>query len=120
METTLTIRPTVIARPGEAREGTLDVLAMPYEGGEKALVVFRDADDARAYQDHAGKHTLAEGYKLVAVNVEELTAILEVHELRYVAMPEPWTGEGVVDTFEADSFVVLLKGEAPEAKRGEA
>ena len=36
-----------------------------------------------------------------------------MHGCTHVAMPEPWTGEGSVDRFEAAAFIGLLEESVP-------
>ena len=105
------ISPTVILRKGEPRLGVPELAVTMGEGADEALIVFRGADDARAYQRAAaGKHSAAEGFEVVDVNLEGLSALLDGHGLGYVAMPERWTGRGGVDLFDAGDFLAMLEG----------
>ncbi len=105
--------PTVIVRLDE-RKGTLGVVTTGKGSEQEALIVFRGPEEAQKYQEHVGKHTSAEGYRLASLDLEELEALLVVWGLGSVAMPEPWTGEGMVDFFEASNFIAMLE-ESPRA-----
>jgi len=45
----------------------------------------------------------------VTLDLETVAALLEYLGLSYVAVPEPWTGEGAVDVFEAENFIRMLE-----------
>ena len=80
------------------------------EGKDEALLVFRGPEDAWDYQRTTGKHTAEEGFMVLGLGDEALTAMLDKHGLSWVAMPEPWTGEAGsgVDLFRRESFLGML------------
>jgi len=115
-EREIPISPTIIvwAGTGESSVGLRPSgggLVTAGEGEKRALIVFRGPEDAFAYQRHTGKHTDAEGFKVVGVLEERaLATILETQDLRYVAMPEPWAGGAAgVDLFTAGNFLRMLE-----------
>ena len=102
-DVTFVVYPTVIVD-----SGTLEVVTAG-EGEDEALVVFRGPEDARRFQEHTGRHAPADGYKLIGMTHEAVASLLKRYGLRYVAMPEPWTGEGRVDVFKAGTFIAMLE-----------
>jgi hypothetical protein len=101
-----TIRPTVIVR---VLPDCLQAVTAG-EGESEGLIVFRDPEDARAYQETTGKHTAGEGFLLIGMDCEAIADLLGAHGLHYVHMPEPWTGGNAgVDTFTAENFVRFLE-----------
>lgn len=111
-ESTFVLAPTVILRLDA--EGTLGVVTAG-EGPKEALIVFRGPEDARGYQRTTGKHTEAEGFKLIGMGEEALVALLDKLGLSMVAMPEPWTGDASsrVDLFSRENFLRFLEACAP-------
>ena len=103
------VSPTVLVRLGE--EGEAFGVVTLGKGEEEALVVFRGPEDARAYQEHTGKHTAAEGVAVIGMDLDAVSAVLDVTGVGRVAMPEPWTGDGLVDLFEARDFFALFREE---------
>lgn len=97
---------TVIMR---GRPESPDLVTIGKEEDTEALVVFRGPEDARAFQEVAGWCDERHGFELTDAGREDLAAILDERGLLYVAMPEPWTGEGGVDLFNADAFLLLLE-----------
>ena len=84
------------------------------KGGEKeAVTVFRGPEEARRFQQQTGRYTSEEGFVLIGVGIEALTAVLEAHGIGYVAMPEPGPARAWW-TFEADDFIAMLE----ESPRG--
>ena len=76
----------------------------PVPGGDaRALVVCRSEEDACAFMETAG-YTEEGGYKPASVGHEELRVLLNACGLDQVAMPEAWTGSGLVNFFDAEGF----------------
>jgi hypothetical protein len=73
----------------------------------------RPEGEAERFRGATGRYPESEGFKTLCVDLEGLRAFLDVHECSHVAMPEPWTGEGVVDHFEAAAFIGMLEESAP-------
>ncbi len=115
-EETIRVSPTVLVwwRPEEDSYGVVTA----GEGAEKALVVFRNAEDARAFQGQTGKHTPAQGIEPKRAGLEELAALLEDQGIAWVAVPEAWTGEGMVDLFGAGDFLDMLETSPKERGGG--
>lgn len=88
----------------------------PVPGGDaRALVVCRSEEDARAFMESAG-YTEEDGYKPANVDHEELRVLLNACCGRdQVAMPEAWTGSGLVNFFNAEGFVKMLEDSLQEA-----
>ena len=109
------IRPTIIATAPAADTVGFVTVRFPGVRGE-ALIVFRGPEEAREYQEAAGKHTAREGYKIVVgMGAGALADVLDALGAPLVAMPRsPWTGEGGVDFFDAAEFVAMLE----ESRRG--
>jgi hypothetical protein len=100
------VTPTVLYR----MHGDKHAAAVVEEAGEgRALIVFRSVEEAEKYRNATGKHPASEGWKPVALELEDLGNVIEMHECTHVVMPEPWTGEGGVDFFEADAFIGMLE-----------
>lgn len=110
-EAEFVLAPTVIVR---LLPDCLGVVTATQDGKE-ALIVFRGPEDARGYQRTTGKHTEAEGFKLIGMSEEAVVAVLDTHELSWVLMPEPWTGDAVsgVDLFARENFLELLATSEP-------
>jgi hypothetical protein len=106
-EAIITLEPTILLWVNEA-EGIFGALTARKDGIE-ALIVFRNPEDARCYQEESGNHTAAEGFQCVGVGPKALAALLEKHGLETVAMPEEWTSAGAVDLFDAGDFVQMLE-----------
>ncbi len=105
------LAPTVPVRKLPGRLGVVTARS----GGKEALIVFRGPEDARGYQRTTGKHTAAEGFQLVGMGEEALAALLDMHGLSWVAMPEPWTGDSSsgVDLFTRENFLSFLAESTP-------
>jgi hypothetical protein len=110
---TFTLCPTTIMRVDE-QEGKLGVVSAGH-GPDEALVVFRGPEDAWAFQRTSGKYTEAEGCTVVGMDRNAVAALLDKQGLRYVAMPEGWTGDpsGRVDLFSAENFLKFLDESEP-------
>src|SRR5215218_1610787 len=106
-EATVHIEPTVLCRVGRSR-GTLEMVTVDADDG-RALLVFRSEEEAERYREHTGSYPESEGFKPIRVDHKDLANIIEMHGCTHVDMPEPWTGEGGVDRFEADVFVGMLE-----------
>ena len=106
-EEPLAITPTDIVRDREGDETFGLVTA--FEGEDEALIVFRGPEDAFGFQEHVGRYTPEEGYRVIGMDHRALDALLEREGIGYVAMPEPWTGKGMVDLFERGDFFALLE-----------
>lgn len=105
MADTFVLRPTALLRfDGDV----LAVATMNADEGQ-AMLVFRDPDEARKYQEHTGKSLPSEGFKRMQLGEEEIDALLDTNGIGYVAMPEPWTGGGGVDLFTAENFLEFLR-----------
>ena len=56
-----------------------------------------------------GKHTTAEGFRIINMDRDDVEGALEMCARPLVAMPQTWTGgRGRVDTFTAQNFLRLL------------
>jgi hypothetical protein len=98
------VTPTILYRLGH---GKLEGVTI--QGDEEhAMVVFRSEEEAEKFRGATDQYPESEGFKVASMDHEELAAFLKVHGCTYVAMPEPW-GEGVVDFFEADTFIGMLE-----------
>ncbi len=106
------IRPTVLVLDREGDETFGFVTA--WEGEGKALIVFRGPEDAFGFQKHTGRYTPGEGFRVIGMDHQALEALLDKEGIEYVALPEPWTGKGMVDLFEASNFIAMLE----ESSRG--
>ncbi len=107
------LTPTVLLRLIEARVGEYTEerveLVTAGSGTEEALIVFRNPEEAEKFRKTTGKYSAAEGFRRIGMGLEAIKAVFEKWGLRYVHMPEAWGESGVVDTFEADSFVRMLE-----------
>jgi hypothetical protein len=108
-EEAITIVPPVLCR---ARRGTLEAVTARHEGAH-ALIVFRSEEEAEKYRAATGKYPEEEGFKAVSIDHEHRANIIDKHGCSHVALPEPWTGEGSVDRFEAEAFVGMLEESVP-------
>jgi hypothetical protein len=99
------LSPTVIVRFTPEKISVVTV----GKGPDEALLVFRGPEDARGYQEAFGKHVRGLGFELVGMTREAVASLLDKHDLSYVAMPEPWTGDARVDLFTAENFLRLLE-----------
>jgi len=110
---TFILEPTVLYRMDPERD-LQSTATVPTEIGE-ALIVFRGPEDARGYQRTTGKHTAEEGFKPVSLSGEEISGVLDMHDLSVVAMPEMWTGDAssYVDVFSRGNFFRFLEECAP-------
>ncbi len=115
------ITPTIIHRayagPDVAHEFTHGVATVEKPEKGRALIVFRSQEEAEKYRSATGKHPEEEGFRTLALDLEELGHIIEEHGCTHVAMPEPWTDDlsGGVDFFAASDFIAMLEGSAGEA-----
>lgn len=103
----LVIYPTVIYRIMPDGD-TLAAVVVNTEDG-RALCVFRNVEEAEKYRRHTGQYSEEEGFKPIAVDHETLADMLRIHDCTLVAMPEPWSGTGGVDTFTAENFIKMLE-----------
>ena len=99
------VTPTIIHRD------THTAAVVEHEDG-RALIVFRSEEEAEKYRRHTGKQPEEEGFKPVAVDLEDLANIIRLHDCTHVAMPEPWTGNGLVDFFAAGDFIGMFRESA--------
>jgi len=103
------IRPTILCR---MERGTLQSATVNRQDGH-TMIVFRSEEEAERFREHTGSYPESEGFKPVYVDHKDLANILEMHGCTHVAMPEPWTGEGNVDRFEAADFIGRLEESVP-------
>ena len=108
-EDTVYIRPTILCR---LDRGTLATVTADADDG-RAMVVFRDEEEAERFRSATGRYPESEGFKPVTLSHKNLEDVLRMHGCSHVAMPEPWTGEGNVDRFEAAAFIGMLEESAP-------
>jgi hypothetical protein len=99
------IVPTILYR----MERGLQAAATVEPEAGRALLVFRNEEEAEKFRADTGKHSEAEGWGPVALDLGDLQNVLKMHECTHVAMPEEWTGEGGVDFFEASDFIGMLE-----------
>ena len=99
------IYPTVIGRAEPDRIGFVTAT----QDGDEALIVFRSPEEADRFREYTGRYGSEEGYRLLRVDVEEISCVLEVQGLSFVAFPEPWTGYGGIDLFTAENFLRFLE-----------
>ena len=103
------IIPTVLYR---MERGIHAAATVEHSPDGRALLVFRNEEEAEKYRAHTGKHPEPEGWGPVALDLEDLQNVLKMHECTHVAMPEEWTGEGGVDFFKASDFIGMLEERA--------
>jgi hypothetical protein len=108
-EAPIYLTPTAIFRAGR---GTLEAATAGGKCG-KALIVFRDEEEAERFCADTGKYPAAEGFKPVALHHKHLQDVIGIYGCSHVAMPEPWGSEGGVGFYEAGGFVGLLEESAP-------
>ncbi len=103
------LTPTVLYRMDPERDLQSTATA-PTEIGE-ALIVFRSEEDAEAFRRDTGRCPASEGFKPLRLSGEEISGVLDMHGLSWVAMPEPWTGEASsgVDVFSRENFFRFLE-----------
>ena len=82
------------------------------EGDEKALLVFRTAQEAVWFQETTGECTPEEGYEILSDRVSGgalvVAKTLEKGGLKWVAVPDPGIGKDLVHRFTAEGFLKLL------------
>jgi hypothetical protein len=108
------IRPTVIMRHayeevGEYTEERAYLVTAECETEREALIVFRNPEDARKFQEDAGKYSADEGFKLIGMSEKAIAAVLKKWGIRWVHMPKKWGSDDEVWTFEGESFVRMLE-----------
>lgn len=102
------ISPTVIYRMTSGGDGHAAAVAETEDG--RALIVFRNEEEAEKYREHTGKYPASEGFKPVSLDHGALDDVMKLHGCTQVAMPEPWGGgDGGVDTFTAENFIRFLE-----------
>lgn len=102
------LRPTVIYRMTPDGDGHAAAVADTEEG--RALIVFRNEEEAEKYREYSGKYPASEGFKPVSLDHGALADVMKLHGCTHVAMPGPWVGgDGGVDTFTAENFIRLLE-----------
>ncbi len=108
----LTIWPTVLYRT-TATTMEAAVVDDPDGGARRALLVFRDEGEAEKYRAATGNNPAREGWRPVALDHEDLANVVALHGCSHVAMPQAWTGDGLVDYFDAGDFIGMLEEAAP-------
>jgi hypothetical protein len=105
MQNTIRVTPTLIRRVLPDRIELADV---PGEGGQRALLVFLNEEQAEAFRRETGRFPASEGFVAQATNLEGLKAIQLVWKFPQVALrgPEPDT----VSEYDADYFMAMLEG----------
>jgi hypothetical protein len=80
---------------------------VPGKGGQRALLVFLNEEQAEAFRRETGSFPSSEGFIAQATNLEGLKAIQLVWKFPRVAMrgPEP----DVVSEYDADDFIAMLE-----------
>lgn len=102
------IYPTVIYHMTSDGDGHTAAVAEIEDG--RALIVFRNEEEAEKYREYTGKYPASESFKPVSLDHEALADVMKLHGCTHVVMPEPWVGRGGgVDTFTAGNFVRLLE-----------
>ena len=103
------LSPTALYRR-EADAVSAATLPTPY--GD-ALLMFRSSEDALAFRAASKNHPAAEGWLPLPMDRDLLAAVLDLHSLGAVVMPEEWTGDDVSDLFTAANFLELLDVSPP-------
>jgi hypothetical protein len=105
------LSPTVIVK--RTRYGAVGFVTSG-KGEEETLLVFRNEEDAKAFQESVGKYPEEEEEEeeeeFVRVNMgrDEIADVFKLCNLSWVAVPHAWTGKGGVDSFTAEGFLGLL------------
>ena len=105
MQDTIQVTPTLIRR---VLPGKIEIADVPSAGGQRALLVFLNEEQAEAFRRETGSFPASEGFIAQATNLEGLKAIQLVWKFPRVAMrgPEP----DVVSEYDADDFIAMLEG----------
>ena len=105
MRDTIQVTPTLIRL---VLPGKIEIADVPGEGGQRALLVFLNEEQAEAFRRETGSFPASEGFIAQATNLEGLKAIQLVWKFPRVAMrgPEP----DVVSEYDADDFIAMLEG----------
>ncbi len=110
---TFTVHPTVLYRATAPDTLEAAVVDDPDGGERRALLVFRDEEEAEKYRAATGRYPASEGWRPVNLDHRDLANVVAMHGCTHVAMPEPWTGEGAVDFFDAGGFIGMLEASPP-------
>jgi hypothetical protein len=74
------------------------------QGDGESLLVFRDLEEARGFQERTGK----EGCKLVGLSLEALRRLCNKYDFGWVAIPESPIEQHMVTLFTARAFIERL------------
>ena len=105
MQDTIQVTPTLLRR---VLPNKIEIADVPSEGGQRALLVFLNEEQAEAFRRETGSFPAAEGFIAQATNLEGLKAIQLVWKFPRVVLrgPEP----DVVSEYDADEFMAMLEG----------
>ncbi len=108
------ISPTILLRVN-VHEDRMEFVTTAPGTDREALIVFRNKEDAAAFQESAGKFTEEEGFGRVGIGHEGIAKILEEMGISYVDMPMSWTGrkDNKVPRFEGAAFIRFLEESLP-------
>ena len=111
-EDSFILEPHILVRVVEDEEATEVQCAALGEDEEKALLVFPTAEEAARFQRATGQCTPEEGFHIVSDRVSGGAMIvartLQKGCFKWVAVPEPWSGDGAIARFAAEEFLALL------------
>ena len=104
MQETIQVTPTLIRR---VLPDKIEIADVPGEGGQRALLVFLNEEQAEAFRRETGSFPASEGFIAQATSLEGLKAIQLVWKFPRVVLrgPEP----DVVSEYDADEFMAMLE-----------
>jgi hypothetical protein len=104
--------PAVVCRFTLTREG-LKIEAAVVEEEGRALLVFRNEEEAESWRREWGLYPAEEGFKVLPAEDEMLRDLLQRHGCTQVITPNSWLGEDRADFFTAENFMRILEEGVP-------
>jgi hypothetical protein len=105
--------PAVVCRFTLSREELkIEAATVEHEEG-RALLVFRNEEEAESWRREWGLYPAEEGFKVLPAEDEMLRDLLQRHGCTQVITPNSWLGEDRADFFTAENFMKILESAAP-------
>ena len=113
IEEPIYVAPAILCRVYPVPEGArVETATVENEDG-RALVVFRNEQEAEDWRRFHGRFPVEEAFKPYPADDNALRMFIEMHGCTQVVTPNSWVGEDRADFFTVENFMKLLDSSVP-------
>jgi hypothetical protein len=105
--------PAILCRVYRVPEGArVETATIENEDG-RALVVFRNEEEAEDWRRLYGRFPAEEGFKPYPADDDALRMFIDMHECTHVVLLNSWLGEDSADFYDAEDVMGLFEESVP-------